>query len=75
MAENKNNKKSPFSIYWIYAIIGSQYGEAAMQHLDMSVKWKGETLGVIEMKRHYTNYFKGIANFKEHRMKLALRLI
>lgn len=45
--------------------------EAAMQHLDMSVKWKGETLGVIEMKRHYTNYFKGIANFKEHRMKLV----
>jgi tRNA-dihydrouridine synthase B len=45
--------------------------EAAMQHLDMSVKWKGESLGVIEMKRHYTNYFKGIANFKEHRMKLV----
>lgn len=45
--------------------------KAAMQHLDMSVKWKGETLGVIEMKRHYTNYFKGIANFKEHRMKLV----
>ena len=45
--------------------------EAAIQHLDMSVKWKGETLGVIEMKRHYTNYFKGIANFKEHRMKLV----
>lgn len=45
--------------------------DAAMQHLDMSVKWKGETLGVIEMKRHYTNYFKGIANFKEHRMKLV----
>lgn len=45
--------------------------EAAIQHLDMSVKWKGETLGIAEMKRHYTNYFKGIANFKEHRMKLV----
>lgn len=45
--------------------------DAALQHLDMSVKWKGEILGVIEMKRHYTNYFKGIANFKEHRMKLV----
>ncbi len=44
---------------------------AAMRHLEMSVKWKGETLGVAEMKRHYTNYFKGIAHFKEHRMKLV----
>lgn len=45
--------------------------DAAIQHLEMSVKWKGETLGVAEMKRHYTNYFKGIAHFKEHRMKLV----
>ena len=37
----------------------------------MSVKWKGETLGVAEMKRHYTNYFKGISHFKETRMKLV----
>jgi tRNA-dihydrouridine synthase B len=41
------------------------------RHLEMSVKWKGETLGVIEMKRHYTNYFKGIPHFKAHRMKLV----
>lgn len=45
--------------------------DAAIQHLEMSVKWKGETLGLIEMKRHYTNYFKGIAHFKEHRMELV----
>ena len=45
--------------------------EAAIQHLEMSVKWKGETLGIAEMKRHYTNYFKGIAHFKEHRLKLV----
>ncbi len=45
--------------------------DACMQHLDMSVKWKGETLGIAEMKRHYTNYFKGISHFKEHRMKLV----
>jgi nifR3 family TIM-barrel protein len=44
---------------------------AAQQHLEMSVKWKGETLGVAEMKRHYTNYFKGIAHFKDYRMKLV----
>lgn len=45
--------------------------DAALQHLEMSVKWKGETLGVVEMKRHYTNYFKGIGHFKEKRMKLV----
>lgn len=45
--------------------------DACMKHLEMSVKWKGEVLGIAEMKRHYTNYFKGIAHFKEHRMKLV----
>lgn len=45
--------------------------QAALRHLEMSVKWKGETLGVAEMKRHYTNYFKGISHFKETRMKLV----
>jgi hypothetical protein len=35
------------------------------------VKWKGETLGILEMKRHYTNYFKGIDHFKDYRMKLV----
>ncbi len=45
--------------------------EAAREHLMSSVKWKGETLGVLEMKRHYTNYFKGIEHFKEYRTKLV----
>lgn len=45
--------------------------EAAREHLLSSVKWKGETLGVLEMKRHYTNYFKGIEHFKEYRTKLV----
>lgn len=44
---------------------------AARRHLEMSVKWKGEKLGVLEMRRHYANYFKGIPNFKEHRIKLV----
>jgi nifR3 family TIM-barrel protein len=44
---------------------------AARQHLQMSIDWKGQTLGIAEMKRHYTNYFKGIAHFKELRMKLV----
>ncbi len=44
---------------------------AARRHLEMSVKWKGEKLGVLEMRRHYANYFKGIPNFKDHRIKLV----
>ena len=44
---------------------------ASRRHLEMSVKWKGEKLGVLEMRRHYANYFKGIPNFKEHRIKLV----
>jgi tRNA-dihydrouridine synthase B len=45
--------------------------EAARDHLNMSVEWKGQGLGIAEMKRHYTNYFKGIAHFKDIRMKLV----
>jgi nifR3 family TIM-barrel protein len=45
--------------------------EITKQHLEMSVQWKGESLGVAEMKRHYTNYFKGISHFKDYRMKLV----
>lgn len=44
---------------------------AAKEHLQMSVAWKGEILGINEMKRHYTNYFKGIPNFKPFRTKLV----
>ena len=40
------------------------------RHLDFSIEWKGDTLGLIEMRRHYTNYFRGIENFKKFRMKL-----
>lgn len=45
--------------------------EAARNHLTWSMEWKGERLGIIEMRRHYTNYFKGVSNFKEHRLKLV----
>ncbi|RMG29501.1 MAG: tRNA dihydrouridine synthase DusB [Bacteroidetes bacterium] len=40
------------------------------RHLLMSVDWKGEHTGIREMRRHYTNYFKGIPNFKPLRLKL-----
>ena len=45
--------------------------EIARRHLQMAIDWKGETLGVLETRRHYTNYFKGIPHFKEHRMKMV----
>ena len=45
--------------------------DVARVHLLMSVEWKGEKLGILEMRRHYTNYFKGIPDFKPHRMKLV----
>ncbi len=44
---------------------------AARRHLEMAIDWKGEKLGVFETRRHYTNYFKGIPNFKEYRMKMV----
>lgn len=45
--------------------------EMARRHLEMSIDWKGEALGVLETRRHYANYFKGIPHFKEYRTKLV----
>ena len=45
--------------------------DACKQHLKHSIEWKGKVLGVAEMKRHYTNYFKGIPHFKDYRIKLV----
>ncbi len=42
-----------------------------LKHLNHSLQWKGDRVGLIEMRRHYTNYFKGFPNFKETRMKLV----
>ena len=44
---------------------------AAKQHLKHSIEWKGEKLGILEMRRHYTNYFRGFRNIKPYRMKLV----
>ncbi len=41
------------------------------KHLLGSIQWKGETLGILEMRRHYANYLKGLPNIKEYRMKLV----
>ncbi|MCC4212223.1 tRNA dihydrouridine synthase DusB [Leeuwenhoekiella parthenopeia] len=45
--------------------------DAARRHLKMAIDWKGEKLGVFETRRHYTNYFKGIPDFKPYRMKMV----
>ena len=43
----------------------------AKRHLEMSIKWKGERLGLLETRRHYSNYFRGISNFKPFRTRLV----
>ncbi|WP_026955284.1 tRNA dihydrouridine synthase DusB [Algoriphagus vanfongensis] len=43
----------------------------AKKHLDFSVEWKGEKLGILEMRRHYTNYFRGMPNFKQYRTEMV----
>ena len=48
----------------------AERAEMAIRHLKMALEWKGEILGVLETRRHYGNYFKGIANFKETKSKI-----
>jgi tRNA-dihydrouridine synthase B len=43
--------------------------EAVRQHAEWSTEWKGEKLGLIEMRQHYGNYFRGIPHFKDFRVK------
>lgn len=45
--------------------------QVCKNHLQKSIEWKGEKIGVVEMRNHYANYFKGIANFKDIRIKLV----
>ena len=47
--------------------------EAARNHLQWAMDWKGEKLGILETRRHYTNYFKGLPNFKEFRSRMISR--
>jgi tRNA-dihydrouridine synthase B len=41
------------------------------KHLEFSIRWKGAKLGIFEMRRHYSNYFKGIPDFKPFRARLV----
>lgn len=45
--------------------------DVVRKHFEMSLEWKGEHEGIVEMRRHYANYFKGIRDFKPLRMKLV----
>ena len=45
--------------------------EVIRQHLYRSIEWKGLIQGINEMRRHYTNYLKGLPNIKEYRLKLV----
>lgn len=44
---------------------------ATKKHLEFSIRWKGDKLGIFEMRRHYSNYFKGIPDFKPFRARLV----
>ncbi|GGH46540.1 tRNA-dihydrouridine synthase [Dyadobacter endophyticus] len=45
--------------------------DVCRRHLEFSIRWKGQVAGVFEMRRHYTNYFKGLEHFKPYRMRLV----
>jgi nifR3 family TIM-barrel protein len=45
--------------------------EVCKTHVLKSVEWKGEKLGLLEMRNHYANYFRGIPDFRDTRMKLV----
>lgn len=43
----------------------------AREHLDMAIQWKGEKLGILETRMHYSSYFKGLPDFKDFRIKMV----
>lgn len=45
--------------------------QVCKEHLDFSMRWKSKHAGIVEMRRHYTNYFKGLSHFKEYRNRLV----
>lgn len=46
--------------------------EVCRKHLVKSMRWKGERLGILEMRRHYSNYLRGLPNIKEYRGQLVI---
>jgi tRNA-dihydrouridine synthase B len=48
-----------------------QRADVIREHLHRSVEWKGLKAGINEMRRHYTNYLKGLPNIKDFRLRLV----
>ncbi|HYD21994.1 MAG TPA: tRNA dihydrouridine synthase DusB [Flavipsychrobacter sp.] len=46
--------------------------DACRKHLHGSIRWKGQKLGILEMRRHYANYLKGLSHIKEYRTRLVM---
>lgn len=46
--------------------------DVCKQHLIKSVEWKGDWVGIVEMRRHYSQYFKGLDHFKDFRTRLVM---
>ena len=44
--------------------------DIAIEHFKKSLEWKGEVVGILEMRRHLSNYFKGLPHFKKTRLRL-----
>ena len=45
--------------------------DTVLRHVKFSIEWKGERKGLLEMRRHYTNYFRGFPHFRDYRTKLV----
>ena len=48
----------------------AEKADIALKHFDLSLKYKEGLTAIYEMRRHLSNYFKGIPHFKETRLKL-----
>ncbi|MGM5632098.1 tRNA dihydrouridine synthase DusB [Apibacter raozihei] len=48
--------------------------EAVKNHVTWSIDWKGERTGLLEMRQHYSNYFRGIDNFKSYKTQILSAL-
>ena len=64
-------KENSSALILSYNLVNKKRVEAAKFHLLEEIRWKGEKLGVCEMRRHYTNYFKGYPGIKDFRQKLV----
>jgi len=45
--------------------------ETCRTHVRKSIEWKGPIVGILEMRRHYNNYLKGLPHIKEYRARLV----